>query len=145
MIEIVILIIIIMKRGRMMLIIIRQQQKFRLLTWFISKFQQTDQVVKYLTYLPNTGLSVLGLKLSCSSYFFFPRDTIRYGSALNKKKKDKFLRLIPSDNCMTVRRENLICLVYVFIHLFTYLFIHSFIHLSYFATGISETKLKSKQ
>ena len=53
---------------------------------------------------------------------------------------------------MTVRRENLIGLVYVciyvfiylFIYLFTYLFIHSFIHLSYFATGISETKLKSK-
>ena len=61
------------------------------------------------------------------------------------KKKDKFLRLIPSDNCMTVRRENLIGLVYVFIYLFIYLFIHSFIHLSYFATGISETKLKSKQ
>ena len=50
---------------------------------------------------------------------------------------------------MTVRRENLIGLVYgfiyLFIYLFTYLFIYSFIHLSYFATGISETKLKSKQ
>ena len=44
------------------------------------------------------------------------------------KKKDKFLRLIPSDNCMTVRRENLIGLVYVFIYLFIYLFIYSFIH-----------------
>ena len=52
------------------------------------------------------------------------------------KKKDKILRLIPSDNCMTVRRENLIGLVdvciylfiYLFIHLFIYLFIYSFIH-----------------
>ena len=129
MIEIVILIIIIMKRGRMMLIIIRQQQKFRLLTWFISKFQQTDQVVKYLTYLPNTGLSVLGLKLSCSSYFFFPRDTIRYGSALNKKKKRQVFASDTErqlyDGPTGKPHLSRLC-IYSFIYLFIYSFIHSF-------------------
>ena len=130
MIEIVILIIIIMKRGRMMLIIIRQQQKFRLLTWFISKFQQTDQVVKYLTYLPNTGLSVLGLKLSCSSYFFFPRDTIRYGSALNKKKRQNFASDTERqlyDGPTGKPHWSRLC-IYVFIYLFIYLLIYLFIH-----------------
>ena len=45
------------------------------------------------------------------------------------KKKDKILRLIPSDNCMTVRRENLIGLVYVCIYVIIYLFIYLFIYL----------------
>ena len=45
---------------------------------------------------------------------------------------------------MTVRRENLVGLVYLsiylLIYLFIYLFIHSFIYLIYFATGIYENE-----
>ena len=41
------------------------------------RMRKTISLTQCPTYLPNTGLSVLGLKLSWSSYFFFPRETMR--------------------------------------------------------------------